>query len=94
MLTRRYLGQTLLLAPRLHLQEGDERGHLSLDSLQANQPCELLLNFGERTRNSVHPWLDLFEPFGGRTKGPAELRPDQSKPRTEVVNRTAVYWHS
>ena len=94
MLTRRHLGQPLLLALRLDLQEGDQRGHLILDSLQANQLCELVLNFGERTRRGLHSWLDLFEPLDCRTQGPAELRPDQAKPGTEVFNRTAVCWHS
>ena len=94
MLTRRYLRQALLLAPRLHLQEGDERGHLILDSFQANQLCELLLDLGEGTWSNLHPWLDLFEPFSCRTKRPPELRPDQAKPREEIVNRTTAYWHS
>jgi hypothetical protein len=75
-LTRRYLRQALLLAPRLHLQEGDEPGHLILHSLQANELCELLLDLSERTRSNLHSWLDLLEPFSRRTKRPPELRPD------------------
>jgi hypothetical protein len=71
------------------LQEGEERSHLILHSLQAHELCELLLNLSERTRRDVRSWLDLLEPFGSRTKRAPKLRPDQAKPREENLNWTS-----
>jgi hypothetical protein len=92
-LTRGYLRQTLLLAPSLHLQEGDERGHLSLDSVQANEPCKFLLDLGEGTRRNLHSRLNLLEPFSCRTERAPKLRPDQAKPGKKIVDRTTSCCH-
>ena len=89
-LARRYLGQALLLAHRLHLQEREKPSNLILHSLQAHEICEFLLNLSNRTGRAVHPWLDLLEPFSGRTKRAPKLRPDQAKPGEENFNWTSV----
>ena len=49
MLRRRHLGQTRLLAPRLHAQERDERAHLLLHRLEAGERVELGEQLLERT---------------------------------------------
>ena len=50
MLARRHLRQAVLLAPRLHLEEGDERVHLLLHRLEADERVELRLQLRQRPR--------------------------------------------
>ena len=47
-LARRHLGEAVLLAARLHLEEGDERVHLLLDGLEPDERVELGLQLLER----------------------------------------------
>ena len=49
-LARRHLGQVVLLPPRLHLEEGEQRVHLLLHRLEPDEPVELRLQLGERPR--------------------------------------------
>jgi hypothetical protein len=46
----RDLREAVLRAPRLHLEEGDERMHLLLDGLEADERVELRLHLPERAR--------------------------------------------
>ena len=48
MLARRDLGEPVLLPPRLHLEERDQRAHLLLHRLEADQRVELGLQLVER----------------------------------------------
>ena len=58
----------VLLALCLHLQERDERGHLLLHVLEADQPVELLMEIGKAPRGFRAPKvLHLVgDPVGGR----------------------------
>ena len=51
-LARRDLGEAVLLAPRLHLEEGDERAHLLLDRVEPDERVELRLQLVERARRA------------------------------------------
>ena len=84
MLARRHLGQAVLLAARLHLQEGDERAHLLLDRVEADERVELRLQLVERALRLGVAALELVgDPVAGRL-GAAFLRscsPSERTPR-------------
>ena len=63
MLARRDLGQPVLLPPRLHLEERDERAHLLLHGVEADERVELGLQLLERERGQA-AWRDpVAEPL-------------------------------
>jgi len=76
MLARRHLGQALLLAPSLDLQEGDESANLILYPLEADKCREFLLELWQRTRRILPAWFDPLEPIGRRTKRLLDLLTD------------------
>jgi hypothetical protein len=73
---RRHLGQAVLLAPSLDLQEGDESANLILYPLKADERRELLLELDKRARRILPAWFDLLEPIGRRTKRTPDLLTD------------------
>src|SRR5262249_44379086 len=55
MLTRRHLGESVLLPPRLHLEERDERANLLLHRLEPDQRVELGLQLVQGLRLGLGP---------------------------------------
>ena len=81
-LARRDLGQPVLLAARLHLQEGDERVHLLLDRLEPDERVELGLQLLERQRRQAARREPVAEPFLELGPGRApQLVAERSGPR-------------
>ena len=85
-LARRHLGQLVLLPPRLHLEERDERAHLLLDRLQADQAVELGLQLGQRPRR-LDPRAEAEQILELGTGRPPELVAELAGGAAEVLDR-------
>ena len=85
-LARRDLGQVVLLPPRLHLQEGEQRVHLLLDRLEPDEPVELRLQLGQRPRRRrlLAEAEQVLELRAGR---PPQLVADAAGGVAEVLDR-------
>ena len=83
-LARRNLREVVVLAARLHLEERDETVHLLLDGVEADEPVQFRLQFGERSRLGPRP-----EPVGEEL---LDLRPAVRRswsPRFLIVPRSS-----
>ena len=83
-LARRHLGQLVLLPPRLHLEERDERAHLLLDGLQADQAVELGLQLCQWPRWLYTGAEQILELGTGR---PPELVAELTGGVAQVLDR-------
>ena len=90
-------GRPLLLSQGLHLEEGDERVHLRLHGLEADEPVELGLELLERARRFLRARLGpealelVGDPLGLGAAGLAQSVADAAKRAAGVVERVA--WH-
>ena len=84
MLARRHLGEAAFLPQRLHLQEGEQRTHLILDTFEADQAVQFALELLHRARGCARrEVLELGDP---------ELRADRSERLPSVFERIARHF--
>ena len=81
MLARRHLGEAPFLPQGLHLQEGEQRTHLILDALEADQAVQLSLELVHRPCRCG--WSEVLE------LRDAELGADRSERLPSVLKRIA-----